>query len=92
MMTGKDGVSQVVEASATGLAQIALTLRLGVVAALVRDLRTLTRWTMDAVRPAQGTDGLKAFGVVDEGLNVYHGASIAHWAQQHKCQLNVEHS
>jgi hypothetical protein len=25
-------------------------------------------------------------------LNVYHGASIAHWAQQHKCQLNVEHS
>jgi hypothetical protein len=91
-MTGNDGVRHVVEASATGLAQRTLTLRLGVVTALVRDLSTLTRWTTDAVRPAQGTDGLNAFGVVDEGLHVSHGASIAHWAQQNTCQLTVEHS
>jgi hypothetical protein len=92
MMTGKDGVSQVVEASATGLAQLTLTPRWGVAAALVRDLRTLTRWTMDAVRPAQGPDGLKTLGVVDEGLHVYPGASIAPGGQQNKCQLNGEHS
>jgi hypothetical protein len=70
MLTGKAGVSQVVAVSATGLAQITLTLGLGVVTAVFRDLSTLTRWTTDAVRPAQGTDGLKAFGVVDEGLHV----------------------
>ena len=39
MMTGKDRVSQIVEVSATGLAQVALTLGLGVVATLFGDLR-----------------------------------------------------
>lgn len=89
-MTGNDGVRQVVDVSATGLAQITLTLGLGVVTAVLRDLRPRTRWTTDAVRPAHGPDGLNAFGVVDEGWHVYHGASIAPWAQENTCQLNVE--
>ena len=92
MMTGKEGVRQVVDTSATGLAPITLTRRRGVVAAVCRDLSTLTRWTTDAVRPAPGTDGLNAFGGGDEGWQVYQGASIAHWAPQHTCQLNVEPS
>ena len=78
VMTSEDRVRQIVEASLTGLAQIALTLGLGIVVPLLDHLRTVTSWTKDTVWPTQGTDGRKAFGVVDEGLNVYHGVSIAH--------------
>jgi hypothetical protein len=81
MMPGKDGVSQIVEALATALAEITLTLGLGVVATVLGHLNVLTSWTTDAVWPTQGTEGLKAFSVVDERLNVYHGASIAQWSK-----------
>ena len=66
MMTSKDGVGSIVEVAVTGLAQLALTLRLSVVTTVFGDLRAVTSWTTDAVWPAEGTDGLKAFGVVDE--------------------------
>ena len=66
MRTGKDRVRQSVKASLAGLAQGALTLGLGVVASLLSALKTLTTWTTDAVWPAEGADGLKTFGVVDE--------------------------
>jgi len=84
MMTGEDHVRHIVEASLTGLTQVALPLGLGIVAPLFGYTRTVTRWTKDAVWPTEGTDGLKAFGVVDERLNVYHGVSIAHWARRNK--------
>jgi hypothetical protein len=45
---------------------------------------------MDTVRPAQATNGLKTFGVVDERLNVYHGASIAYGASWNKYQKQSE--
>ena len=51
------------------------------VATVLGHLSVLTSWTTDAVWPTQGPDGLKAFSVVDERLNVYHGASIAHWSK-----------
>ena len=39
-MTGKDRVGQIVKASLAGLAQIALTLGLGVIASLLSNLKT----------------------------------------------------
>jgi hypothetical protein len=66
MMTGKDRVSQLVEASLTGLAQLALTLGRGLVAPLFRDLRAVARWTRDAVRPAEVPDRFNTFRVVNE--------------------------
>jgi hypothetical protein len=66
VMPGKDGRGQIVEASATHLTQIALTVRLRVVATLFGDLWAVTGRTANAVWPAQGTDGFKAFAVVNE--------------------------
>ena len=52
MMPGKDGAGEVVEASVAGLAQIPLTLGLGVVTALFAHLRTVTHWTVNAIWPS----------------------------------------
>ena len=52
MMTGKDRVRHIVKASLAGLAQVALTLRLGVVAPLFSNLKTSTYCTIDTVWPA----------------------------------------
>jgi hypothetical protein len=52
MMTGKDRVRQIVKTSLAGLAQVALTLGLGVIAPLLRNLKTITAWTTDTVWPA----------------------------------------
>ena len=90
MMTGKDGVRQIVEASLTGLAPVTLTLRLRIVAPLFGHLSTVTRGTTDPVWPTQGSDGLKAFGVVDTRLHGYHGASIAQEARENKRPLKAE--
>jgi hypothetical protein len=77
MMTGQDRVGHIVNAWLTGLAQRTLTFGLGIVAPLCCHLRAITRGTLDTVRPAQVTNGLKTIGVVAERLTVYHGASIA---------------
>jgi len=77
MMASKDRVRQIVEAAATGRAQVTLALRLGLVAPLFGHLSACTIRTTDTLWPLEGTDGLKTFRVVDERLNVYHGASIA---------------
>jgi hypothetical protein len=52
MMTSKDRVGSIVEVAATGLAQVALTLRLGVVTTLFGDLGAVTGRTTDTVWPA----------------------------------------
>jgi hypothetical protein len=52
MVTGKDRVGQIVKAALAGLAQVALTLGLGVIASLLRNLKTITPWTTDTVWPA----------------------------------------
>jgi len=77
-LIGKERVRQIVQPSLAGRAQRALTLGLRVVASLLRNLTTLTPWITDTLWPAEGTDGFKTFGVVDEGLYVYHDASIAY--------------
>jgi hypothetical protein len=84
MMASKDRVGQIVKASLAGLAQVALTLGLGIVTPLLGNLKTITPWTMDTVWPAEGADSLKTFGVIDERLYVYHDTSIGHWARWHK--------
>jgi hypothetical protein len=52
MMTSQDGVGSIVEVPVTGLAQVALTLRLRVITTVFGDLRAVTSWTMDAGWPA----------------------------------------
>jgi hypothetical protein len=81
MMASKDRVRQIVAASLTQLAQIALTLGLSVVSPLFGDLRALTAWTPHPVGPTQVPNGLKTFGVVDERLHVYHGTQYRPWRQ-----------
>ena len=92
MMTGKDRVRQIVKASLTGLAQVALTLGLGVIASLLGNVKTITMGTRDTVWPAEGTDRRKTFGVIDERLYVYHDTSIIHWARWNKCSGQDESS
>ena len=52
MMASKDGVSQIVETSLTGLAKVALTRGLRIVAPMFGDLRALTIGTLYPVWPA----------------------------------------
>jgi hypothetical protein len=78
MMASTDGVSQIVETSLTGLAKVALTRGLRIVAPVFGDLWALAIGTLYPVWPASATDGFKTLGVVDERLHVYHGTSIAH--------------
>ena len=52
MMAGKDRVRHIVKASLAGLAQVALTLGLGVIAPLLGNIKTITMGTRDPVWPA----------------------------------------
>jgi hypothetical protein len=52
MMASKDRVRQIIKASLTGLAQVALTLGLGVIAPLLGNIKTITMGTRDTVWPA----------------------------------------
>lgn len=52
MMASKDGVSHIVETSLTGLAKVALTRGLRIVAPLFGDLRVLAIGTLYPVWPA----------------------------------------
>jgi hypothetical protein len=49
--------------------------------ALVCDLRAITAWTPHTVWPTQVPNGLKTISVVDDRLNVYHGAQYRLWYQ-----------
>ena len=50
MMTGKDGVGQIVKAPLTGFTQIALSLRSRVIASLFGNLWTVAMGTLYAIR------------------------------------------
>ena len=52
MMAGKDRVRHIVKASLAGLAQVALTLGLSVIASLLSNVETITMGTRDTVWPA----------------------------------------
>ena len=66
MMASKDRIRQIVKAPLAGLAQVALTLGLRVIASLLGNIKTITMGAKDTVWPAEGADSLKTFGVVDE--------------------------
>ena len=78
MMTGKNGVGQIVKAPFTGLTLIALTLGLRVVAPLFGDLWTVAMGASHTIWPAYIADGGETFSVVHQRLQVDHGTSIAH--------------
>ena len=77
MMTGTEGVGQIVKATMARLTPVVLAVRLGVDVPLLGDLRAVAMGTLHAFWPAYPADSSETFGVVDERLNVYHGASIA---------------
>ena len=52
MMAGQDRVGQIVKALRAGLAQVALTLGLGVITPLLGNIKTITMGTRDTVWPA----------------------------------------
>src|SRR6266581_1691251 len=84
MMSGKDGVGQIIKACVTVMTLIALTGRLRVIKAALDDLVGLTRWAGDTIWPAQLTDGLITLDIIDEMLDIdLHGgllSEIVEWA------------
>jgi hypothetical protein len=80
VMSGEDGVGQVVEAAVTGSAFVPLSLRLGVVPALLDDLGAIAVGTADDFGPAKLADHLVALGVVGDLQDVdeHDGHSRAH--------------
>ena len=70
MMSGKDGVSQIIKAFVTVVTFIALTGGFCVIKAALDDLLRLTRGAPDTVWPAQLADGLITLGIIDEILDI----------------------
>src|SRR5215470_3449337 len=78
MMSGKDGVGQIIKAFVTVVTLIALTGRLRVIKAALDDLVGLTRWAGDTIWPAQLTDGLITLDIIDEILDIdLHGGLLS---------------
>ena len=69
-MPGEDRIGQIVEATVTGPALVALPLRLGLIPALLDDLAGVAVWAADALRPAEVADHLVALGVVGDPQDV----------------------
>src|SRR2546430_8896821 len=70
MMSGKDGVGQIIKAGVTVVTLIALTGRFRIIKATLDDLFGFTRWTRDAVWPAQLADGLITLHIIDQILDI----------------------
>src|SRR5712691_7352573 len=70
MMSGKDGIGQIIKACMTVVTLVALPGRFRVITAALDDLFGLARGAFDAVWPAQFTDGLITLDVIDEILDV----------------------
>src|SRR5262249_6937523 len=78
MMSGKDGVGQIIKAFVTVVTLIALTGRLRVIKAALDDLVGLTRGAGDTIWPAQLTDGLITLAIIDEILDIdLHGGLLS---------------
>jgi len=57
MMSGKNGVCQVIKAPVTVMTLIALTGRFGIIKAALNDLLRLARWARNTVRSPQLSNG-----------------------------------
>jgi hypothetical protein len=75
MMSCKNGVGQIIKAGIAVVALLALAGRFRVVEAALDDLGGLTRWTRNAVWPAQLADGLIALHIINETLDI----DLQHW-------------
>jgi hypothetical protein len=69
-MSSKDGVSQIIKALVAVVALIALTGRFGVIKAALDNMLRLTRRALDAIGPAQLTNGLITLHIIDKILDV----------------------
>src|SRR5262249_22016718 len=70
MMARKNGVGQIIKTGIAVMALIALACRFRVIKAALDDLGGLTRWTHNAVWPAQLADGLIALHIINETLDI----------------------
>jgi hypothetical protein len=70
MMSGKNGVRQIIEACVTVGTLIALPCGFRVIKAALDDLCGLTRWALDAVWPAQLADGLITLNIIDQIFDI----------------------
>jgi hypothetical protein len=71
-MTCEDCVGQVIESFLAGFALVSTPVFLGVVSAFADHPRAVAVWAGGAVGPAEVSNGLVAFGVVNQGLDVDH--------------------
>ena len=76
MMPSENGPGQVIEAPRTGATDIALTVGLSLVLAVLDHLLGVAMRADNPVGPAEVTDGLEALGLVDEVGEVDHGARL----------------
>src|SRR5919198_3116759 len=81
MMSRKDGVGQIIKAGIAVVALIALACRFRVIIAALDDLGGLTRWTRNAVWPAQLADGLIALHIINEirDIDLHHWTPVRGW-------------
>jgi hypothetical protein len=70
MMSRKNRVRQIIKAPVTVMTLIALTGGFRVIKAALDDVCGRTRWTRDAVWPAQITDGLITLHLIDQIFDV----------------------
>ena len=71
-MAGEDGIGEVVETLRATPALIALSVGLGVIAAVLDDGVRGARRAGNAIGPAHVADRLVALGVVDKFLDIHH--------------------
>jgi hypothetical protein len=70
VMTGEDGVAQVIKARLASRAAVALPMSLPFVMAMPRHLVTRAVWATHAVRPSQMPHRVEALGIVNQELDV----------------------
>jgi hypothetical protein len=70
MMSGKNGVRQIIKPFMTVGTLIALPGKFCVIKAALNTLCGLTSWTRDAVWPAQIADSLITWTIIDERLDI----------------------
>ncbi len=71
MMSSKNGIGQIIKAFVTVGTFIALTCQFRVIKAALDDLYGRTRWTLDAVWPAQLAYRLITLTIIDQILDVH---------------------
>ena len=76
MMARENGVGQIIKAGIAVVALLALACRFRVIEAALDNLGSLTRWTRNAVWPAQLADSLITLHIINKTLDI----GLHHWA------------